>query len=253
MHFSVGLATSLLPVAFGFSHLASHPNQARDGSLKPHHFTWTAPGEDDANHEFLPHNGRNITLDKAINALGDAMNIAPALATTFFNGGLKTNPAPNATWFDLDMLQTHNVLEHDGSLSRRDMYFDASNAFDDATFANYLSYYDSNDTVLGVNATAAARARHAYDMSKTNPEFTITESSLPIMVGESVLMMLVWGSVEEPGANREFFEYFFRNERLPVELGWTPGETEIGTALVTSMISGMVAASPADVPLLFSP
>lgn len=25
------------------------------------------------------------------------MNIAPALATTFFNGGLRTNPTPNAT------------------------------------------------------------------------------------------------------------------------------------------------------------
>lgn len=54
-----------------------------------------------ANHEFLPHDGRNITLDKAIDALGSAMNIAPALATTFFNGGLRTNPTPNANVRDI--------------------------------------------------------------------------------------------------------------------------------------------------------
>ncbi|OJD38127.1 deoxyribonuclease-related protein [Diplodia corticola] len=261
MHFSTGLVTGLLPAAaLGFSHLA----RQEDSALTPKHYTWTAPGEGDvrapcpvlntlANHEFLPHNGKNITVDKAITALGDAMNISPALATTFFTGGLKTNPTPNATWFDLDMLHKHNVLEHDGSLSRRDMHFDTSNKFDAATFANFLSYFDANATVLGVNETADARARHAYDMSKMNPEFTITSSMLPIMVGESVMMMLVWGSVEEPGAQRDYFEYFFRNERLPVELGWTPGETEIGVPVVTAMITAMVAASPTDVPLLFSP
>ncbi|KAF4303345.1 Deoxyribonuclease TatD-related protein [Botryosphaeria dothidea] len=256
MHSSFGLSIGLLPVALGFSHLA------RDESLlKPNHFIWSPPGEDDvrapcpvlntlANHEFLPHNGRNITLDKAIDALGNAMNIAPALATTFFNGGLRTNPTANATWFDLDMLHTHDVLEHDGSLSRRDMYFDTTNRFDPATFADFLSYF-GNATVLSVNATADARARHVYNMSKINPEFTITQASLSIMVGESAMMMLVWGSVEEPGANREFFEYFFRNERLPVELGWMPGTTEIGAATAQSLIAAMVSASPNDVPLLF--
>lgn len=167
------------------------------------------------------------------------------------------------------MLHTHNVLEHDGSLSRRDMYFDTTNLFDPATFADFLSYF-GNTTVLSVNATADARARHVYDMSKINPEFTVTQTSLSIMVGEIAMMMLVWGSVEEPGANREFFEYFFRkssgstlhfslcilkgcvgNERLPVELGWMPGTTEIGAATAQSLIAAMVSASPNDVPLLF--
>ncbi|EKG22572.1 Deoxyribonuclease TatD-related protein [Macrophomina phaseolina MS6] len=254
MHFPVAFSIGLLPVALGFSHLA------RDESkLKPNHFTWSPPGEVRApcpvlntlaNHEFLPHDGRNITLDKAIDALGSAMNIAPALATTFFNGGLRTNPTPNANWFDLDMLHKHNVLEHDGSLSRRDMHFDSSNKFDPATFADFLSYF-GDATVLGVNATADARARHAYEMSKINPEFTITQSSLTIMVGESAMMMLVWGSVENPGANRKFFEYFFRNERLPVELGWTPGKTEIGAATAQSLIAAMLSASPSGVPVLF--
>ncbi|KAK0664204.1 putative sterigmatocystin biosynthesis peroxidase stcC [Lasiodiplodia hormozganensis] len=274
MQLSFGLSIGVLPVALGFSHFAqeggslaaqaSRQIQNRDSGLKPHHYTWTAPGEDDvrapcpvlntlANHEFLPHNGRNITLDKAIDALGSAMNIAPALATTFFNGGLRTNPTPNATWFDFDMLHKHNILEHDGSLSRRDMYFDTSNRFNEDTFDNFLSYFDSNATVLGVNETAVARAKHAYEMSKINPEFTITSTNLPIMVGESVMMMLVWGSVENPGANREFFEYFFRNERLPVELGWTPGSTEIEVSIVQSLSAAMLSASPSDVPLLFSP
>ncbi|KAL1627206.1 hypothetical protein SLS56_006445 [Neofusicoccum ribis] len=269
MHRSLCFGISLLPLALGFSHLVHdddrlslRQNQQRDSGLKPNHFTWTAPGEGDlrapcpvlntlANHEFLPHDGRNITLDKAVNALGDALNIAPALATTFFNGGLRTNPTANATWFDFDMLHKHNVLEHDGSLSRQDMYFNTSNLFDADTFDAFLAYFGDADT-LEVNATADARARHANEMSKINPEFTITQSSLQIMVGEAAMMMMVWGSVEEPGANRTFFEYFFRNERLPVELGWAPGETEIGAADATSLITAMVAASPSDVPLVYA-
>lgn len=42
MHSSFGLSIGLLPVALGFSHLA------RDESLlKPNHFIWSPPGEDD--------------------------------------------------------------------------------------------------------------------------------------------------------------------------------------------------------------
>lgn len=111
------------------------------------------------------------------------------------------------------MLQTHNLIEHDGSLSRRDAYFDPSNHFDAGTFDDFLSYF-GNASILGVNETADARARHAFEMSKINPNFTLTEEVFKIAVGENLMMMLVWGSVEQPGANRTFFEYFFRESHI---------------------------------------
>lgn len=169
------------------------------------------------------------------------------------------------------MLHTHNLIEHDGSLSRRDAYFDPSNRFDEETFDNFLGYF-GNASILGVNETADARARHAFEMSKINPNFTLTEKAFPVAVGENLMMMFVWGSVEQPGANRTFFEYFFResyfmllyltifraldlqacvgNERFPVTLGWAPGATEIG-ATTSAVFEQMLSASPDDIPLTF--
>lgn len=49
------------------------------------------------NHGFVPHDGRNITLDKLTKGLKDAINIAPARALNIFETALSTNPIPNAT------------------------------------------------------------------------------------------------------------------------------------------------------------
>lgn len=63
MQLSFGLSIGALPVALGFSHFAqeggslaaqaSRQIQNRDSGLKPHHYTWTAPGEDDGIAAFL--------------------------------------------------------------------------------------------------------------------------------------------------------------------------------------------------------
>ncbi|KAF9628975.1 Deoxyribonuclease TatD-related protein [Lasiodiplodia theobromae] len=273
MHFSLALCFGLLQSAAGFPHLSPYgdrvladnhqpgrPHGITNSTLKPNHFTWSPPGEQDvrapcpmlntlANHGFLPHNGRNITRDMVVRAFKDGLNISPDLASGTFDTAITANPTPNATWFDLEMLHTHNLIEHDGSLSRRDAYFDPSNRFDEETFDNFLSYF-GNASILGVNETADARARHAYDMSKINPNFTLTEEAFPVAVGENLMMMFVWGSVEQPGANRTFFEYFFRNERFPVTLGWAPGATEIG-ATTSAIFEQMLSASPDDIPLTF--
>lgn len=54
-----------------------------------------------ANHNFLPHDGRNITRDKLIRALGEALNFHPSLASLMFDMAIVVNPEPNATWFTL--------------------------------------------------------------------------------------------------------------------------------------------------------
>ncbi|KAF6804117.1 hypothetical protein CMUS01_14929 [Colletotrichum musicola] len=83
-----------------------------------------------ANHGFLPHNGRGITLEMVQKAMMGGASIAEDISTAAFQPALETNPLPNADFIDLDMLHVHNVIEHDGSLSRRDEYFDPTNPFD---------------------------------------------------------------------------------------------------------------------------
>ncbi|KXH60531.1 hypothetical protein CNYM01_00008 [Colletotrichum nymphaeae SA-01] len=213
--------------------------------LKPNHFTWTPPGPGDlrapcptlntlANHGFLPHDGRNITLDVVIKGLKDAMNIGEDLATAAFTPALK-----------------HNVIEHDGSLSRRDMYFDPSNRFDKATFDSFVAYF-GDATTINTSDMANARARHALAMSRINPTFTLPESSAPLFLGEASLMLAVWGSPSKPVANRAFLEYFFRNERLPVLIGWVPSDTPITSAIISQIAIDIAKQTPSDVPLTYT-
>ena len=110
----------------------------------------------------------------------------------------------------MDMLQpTHGLVEHDGSLSRADIYFDTSGKFDPEVFDSFMSYF-GNDTEIDLKSLANARARHAYDMSLINPEFGIANESVPVLVGENALMLAIWGDPIVQVIDRAYFEYFFR-------------------------------------------
>jgi hypothetical protein len=69
-----------------------------------------------ANHGFLQRSGKNITIQNIIDALFQGLNMDQALAEFLSQFALTTNPLPNATWFSLDHLSRHNILEHDASL-----------------------------------------------------------------------------------------------------------------------------------------
>ncbi|GIZ38755.1 hypothetical protein CKM354_000215900 [Cercospora kikuchii] len=246
-----------------------HPDiEAHRPALHPNHLTWQPPGECDvrspcptlntlANHGFVPHDGRNITLDVLTKAFKDVLNIAPSLTQGAFSRAVPVNPMFNADFLDLDMLHVHNFIEHDGSLSRKDAVFDRTNSFDNDTFNNLLSYF-GNETQITIESMANARARHALEMSEENDLFAITWSQVPVILGENAMMLLVWnedttGTPEDPVANRAYYEYFFRNQRLPIELGWSPVDTEITEEAAGKIVAKLQETSPAGVPLAFNP
>lgn len=70
-----------------------------------------------ANHGFLPRSGKYITQQDMIDGLFNAVHFDENLSRTMFTFAAGTNPEPNSTWFSLDHLARHNVLEHDASLS----------------------------------------------------------------------------------------------------------------------------------------
>jgi hypothetical protein len=69
-----------------------------------------------ANHAFLPHSGKDITLETTIRALSTALNVNGSLSEFLHANAVTTNPTPNATTFSLNDLSTHDILEHDASL-----------------------------------------------------------------------------------------------------------------------------------------
>jgi hypothetical protein len=70
-----------------------------------------------ANHNFLPHDGKAITLDRVRYALGTALNMSQEFSDFLFSEAITTSPETNATTFSLHDLGRHNILEHDASLS----------------------------------------------------------------------------------------------------------------------------------------
>jgi hypothetical protein len=132
--------------------------------------TWSPPGPGDvrspcpglnslANHGFLPHNGRGLTVPILIKALNDGMNVGADFATVIGGAGLLSVPGNLlATSFDLDNLDEHNFpIEHDASLSRADYYENNRDnfSFNQTIFNTVLAYYDGmNETSIPVAAKA---------------------------------------------------------------------------------------------------
>lgn len=69
-----------------------------------------------ANHGFIPRNGDNLTRENVVHGLTTGLNFDPAVANLMWEQAIFINPTPNATFFTLDQLNVHNVLEHDASL-----------------------------------------------------------------------------------------------------------------------------------------
>lgn len=204
-----------------------------------------------ANHHFLPHHGRNLTRPQVTAALFDALHVNHTLSSFLFDFGLLTSPhGPNATTWSLDDLGVHNVLEHDGSLSRSDAYFGSPLAFNQSVFDETKGYWGPGGEV-DVAMAAEARAGRIRESRRTNPEFGLSELGREFAFGESVAYVVFLGGKrgrESGVANRSWVEWFFgefsvlflfldvflgrmlincgaEHEELPRHFGWTRPET----------------------------
>ncbi|KAI2467590.1 Cloroperoxidase [Annulohypoxylon bovei var. microspora] len=206
-------------IAFGSSTVYSAPS--RSG--------WEAAGPNDvrapcpmlntlANHGFLPHSGKGITVNKTIYALGAALNIDAPLSQQLFKFALTTNPTPNSTYFDLDHLSRHNVLEHDGSLSRQDSYFGPADVFNEAVFNQTKSFW-TGDTI-DVQMASNARVARLMTSNLTNPEYSLSDLGSAFSIGESAAYIAILGDKKSGTVPKTWVEYLFEKERLPYELGF---------------------------------
>jgi len=207
--------------------------------------TWSPAGEGEVrgpcpmlntltNHGFLPHSGKDFTLGDITDALQSALNIDAELSGFLFEAAVATNPAPNATTFPLSDLGRHGILEHDGSLSRKDFFFGDPRPFDAETYAETTSYWTADPVTLQM-AADARMGRLATSLA-TNPDFTLTEVGNGFDAGESAAYIVVFGSDGE-SAPRNFLDYFFQNERLPTELGWKASESVLDSDGLSDAIS----------------
>jgi hypothetical protein len=218
-------------------------------------FHWKAPGPEDVrgpcpmlnsltNHGFLPRDGKQkIDLDTTSSVLKDILNIDPVIGSMLHRQASRTNPESNATTWSLETLRTHNILEHDASLTRDDYYFNKdSSAFSQAAYDETRSFWTT--PIIDIKQAADARYSRLLTSNATNPEFGLSDLGFVFGVGETAAYIMVLGDHVSGTVPRSWVQYLFEKEKLPIELGWRTLNDTIVDADLGDMIDRVIAATP---------
>ncbi|KAF4470461.1 Chloroperoxidase [Fusarium albosuccineum] len=204
---------SVISVAVAFGSASAQP-QYGSGSLPD----WHPAGPGDfrgpcpmmntlANHGFLPRDGKNLTEEAVVGALKRGLNFDEALGKIMFEQALVANPEPNATFFTLDQLNVHNVLEHDASMSRLDAYFGNNHVFNQEIFDTTKVYWKKE--TLDAKMLANGKLFRQIESRSVNPNYTFTSTVEAFSLGEVAAPIIVFGDMESGTVKRSFVEYFF--------------------------------------------
>ncbi|KAJ7123742.1 Cloroperoxidase [Mycena epipterygia] len=220
-------------------------------AFSPSQFPWMAPTSTDArspcpglntlaNHGFLPRNGRNYTIPMILDAALVGFNVGSDSILLAAKLGLFAGDSP--TTMDLDALALHSLIEHDASVSRQDFAVGDNLHFNETIFSTLAN---SNPGVDYYNATSAGHvqaARLANSLA-INPNVTNTLKEFVLRTRESALHLSIFGNPATGVAPKEFVQIFFREERLPIEEGWTRPTTTITAETMDPIQDIIIAAS----------
>ncbi|KAI8151189.1 putative sterigmatocystin biosynthesis peroxidase stcC [Colletotrichum sp. SAR 10_70] len=213
---------------------------------------WAPPTSDDrrspcpmvntlANHGYLPRNGLNVSLADLITGFTAAVNLDPAATTLVGQKALLTSTTGNNATFNLDDLDKHGVIEHDGSLSRNDVYFGDNHSFDEEIWETVASHF-VNETI-SIPTAAKARAARLQAAAAANPEFSLTADGVQFSFIETALYLSIFGNLDDGNAKTEWVKVLFQEERLPFAEGFTRSNTSVTAAGILGLVSKVAAAS----------
>jgi len=131
-----------------------------------------------ANHGILPHDGRNIKFTEMTQKIRTTYNFSSTFCLFVPNyaaGYLKKNY--NKDTFDLQDLDLHNAIEHDGSLVREDYYHCHDQSIIAVPLIEQLIAYASGKDAEGKplltpKDISQALSQRRADSHDTNPEFS---------------------------------------------------------------------------------
>ncbi|OJJ52387.1 hypothetical protein ASPSYDRAFT_189715 [Aspergillus sydowii CBS 593.65] len=224
------MKTPILSVAVGLVGCTMAYPEYLEGRSEWQAQEWIAPGSDDsrgpcpglntlANHGYLPRNGTGITLDILKDAMLEGFNIEHSDAELLFTQAIRTSPDwPLTLSFDLADLGRHGILEHDISLSRSDAYFADPNPFNETVWAETESYFTT--PMITVDQLAKARMGRLATSKKTNPEFELSWLADGFSWGECASFFEIMADGTTGTVDKKYIDYWFRNERMPTEIGW---------------------------------
>nr|POE51549.1 putative sterigmatocystin biosynthesis peroxidase stcc [Quercus suber] len=227
----------------------------------PRFTNWIAPGPNDlrspcpglnalANHGFIHHDGRNMTLPHLITGLAEGMSMGVDFTVLIGAAGLLSSPNPLGGSFTLSDIDQHNFfIEHDASLSRQDAYFGNDYSFYNPYWQNVLSFFDGYDGKTALLPAAESIANRTQDSLAKNPTFTYGFREFLFRYGETAIYLQAMGGDDATGVTRlDWVRMLFEQEKLPVELGWRPRKEPITIPSLGEMVFNLFSVSPEKVP-----
>lgn len=199
---------------------------------------WSPPGKDDvrspcpalnsfANHGIIPHSGKGLTIQMLTDAMKDTFNMGFDIRTILAVGGVFASPtALQDGKMDLDQLDKHNYIEHDGSLSRAAIHMGGDDhTFRQDIFDTVLAFFP-NDTSARTSVDAASAAHlHRVKSDAQTPDFTYGSKQTFLALGETALYLMALMDPSSGVGPLEYMRIMFEQERLPYNEGWrTPTE-----------------------------
>ncbi|GAB9474354.1 Chloroperoxidase [Globisporangium polare] len=164
-----------------------------------------------ANHGYLPRNGQNITKAVLKNALVTVYNLDPALADVLIAGQVPSDP------FNLDILSTHDVTEHDVSLVHADKYFSKQPA--DVSIPMVVDFLSRGNAEgrIGFPEVGATRKDRLASCKANNPECAISAGQTRTALGESAALIGVMGGMKNESVSVAHALSFLVLEMIPLD------------------------------------
>ncbi|KAK0649973.1 Chloroperoxidase [Cercophora newfieldiana] len=171
-----------------------------------------------ANHGYLPRNGKNVSIDQIVNGIDEALNLSPLSSRPVAEFAATTSTTGNPSTMHLSDLATHGVIEHDGSLSRNDIFFGDNKKFNKKIYDTVAKFFTKD--VISIQTAANARRSRLVAAQAANPAFNFTAREDQFSQFETALYLAVYGKGTEGNAKTKWVNIMFREERIPYKEGF---------------------------------
>jgi hypothetical protein len=223
---------------------------SREAPIRP----WKAAGEGDsrgpcpmlntlANHGYLNHSGRNITVQNLSDAIFEATNWSKDFGTVFGNNAFAALGGVSAIALE-DLNNRPLGLERPASLARAD---DANTVIP----ARVQSVMDDSEDSEYISAASLGKSRARLE--KASP---LTPAEQSPARGEAAFLLMLFMDGEVPSA-KDGYDYttvkafkdrtytFLSQEKLPVEEGYRPSKRLVALADISPFSAAIAAAQAA--------
>jgi hypothetical protein len=145
-----------------------------------------------ANHGFLRRSGLNISADEVYWAFDTSLHwVHDVVFDGLVSEALSASTTGNASTFNLQDAVKHNVIEHDGSLSRSDLALGDNLHFNETVWGPVAAWFTEDK--ISIVTAAKARAARVKAAQAANPQFNTPVGVAANTYFETALYLVTFG------------------------------------------------------------